>query len=119
MLYPGQYLSLSAVLVSAPHYKLTLVKITSSAHTAPREKFRELALDSTSSLQHHALLARGQLIQFEEGPFTNCFSTTSMVRDYTRVDIDAAMVDEAVTRPHWEPRHEWEARVKFVKDNVL
>ena len=34
------------------------------------------------------------------------------------MDIDAAMVEEAVPRPHWEPRHEWEARVKFVEDNV-
>lgn len=27
-------------------------------------------------------------------------------------------VEVAVTRPLWEPRHEWEARVKFVEDNV-
>lgn len=27
-------------------------------------------------------------------------------------------VEEAVTRPLWEPRHEWEARVKFVEDYV-
>lgn len=29
-----------------------------------------------------------------------------------------ADVEGAVTRPLWEPRHEWEARVKFVEDNV-
>lgn len=29
-----------------------------------------------------------------------------------------AEVENAVTRPHWEPRHEWESRVKFVEDNV-
>lgn len=27
-------------------------------------------------------------------------------------------VEEAVGRPHWEARHEWESRVKFVEDNV-
>ena len=27
-------------------------------------------------------------------------------------------VEEAVSRPHWEARHEWESRVKFVEDNV-
>lgn len=29
-----------------------------------------------------------------------------------------AEVENAVKRPHWEPRHEWESRVKFVEDNV-
>ena len=29
-----------------------------------------------------------------------------------------AEVEKAVKRPHWEPRHEWESRVKFVEDNV-
>ena len=29
-----------------------------------------------------------------------------------------AEVEQAVKRPHWEPRHEWESRVKFVEDNV-
>ena len=29
-----------------------------------------------------------------------------------------AEVENAVKRPHWEPRHEWESRVKFVEDNL-
>ena len=29
-----------------------------------------------------------------------------------------AEVEKAVKRPHWEPRHEWESRVKFVEDNM-
>lgn len=27
-------------------------------------------------------------------------------------------VEKSVKRPHWEPRHEWESRVKFVEDNM-
>lgn len=29
-----------------------------------------------------------------------------------------AEVEKAVKRPHWEPRHEWESRIKFVEDNM-
>ena len=43
---------------------------------------------------------------------------TEIPMDASTVGQELVGVEEAVTRPLWEPRHEWEARVKFVEDYV-
>ena len=46
------------------------------------------------------------------------------VRFYSKVEMESttssapSFSEEKVPRPIWEPRHEWESRVKFVEDNI-
>lgn len=104
--YPGEFLiaPISPVLISP-----TVNKLIKHLELSPHQGQTKLFTTNTQALSrlHYSTPGNGR------------HAVNSAAKELTFAFVTSlADVENTVNRPHWEPRHEWESRMKFMEDNL-